>query len=72
MSLTRRKHKRPAANAAFSTVFLGVKVMDNRLADTRAAKPSADAHKLLLWAGLSIQAWGVVAALSLIVLNWVR
>jgi hypothetical protein len=46
--------------------------MDNQAAETRVAKPSADAHKLLLWAGLSIQAWGVVAAVSLIILNWVR
>jgi hypothetical protein len=72
MSLTRRKHKRPAVNAALSTVILGVKVMDNQGAETRAARPSADAGKLLLLAGLSVQVWGVIVAVGLIAANWAR
>ncbi len=35
----------------------------------RSAKGRQDALKLLLVAGLSVQAWGLVAGLGLIILN---
>ncbi len=46
--------------------------MDNQFvqtAKTRPAKGRQDALKLLLVAGLSVQAWGVVMGLGLIILN---
>jgi hypothetical protein len=46
--------------------------MDNQAVKTRSVKPSAGATKLLLVAGLSVQAWGVLVGVSLIILNWVR
>ncbi|HWU50197.1 MAG: hypothetical protein ACTHLA_14465 [Asticcacaulis sp.] len=36
---------------------------------TRAPKRRSDALKLLLLAGLSVQAWGMLMGVSLIVLN---
>ncbi|HEX7799511.1 MAG TPA: hypothetical protein VF402_04120 [Asticcacaulis sp.] len=36
---------------------------------TRAPKRGADALKLLLLTGLSVQAWGMLMGVSLIVLN---
>jgi hypothetical protein len=41
-------------------------------ADTKPVKGRSDALKLLLIAGLSVQAWGVLMGLSLIVLNIAR
>ncbi len=46
--------------------------MDNQAIHTaklRAPKGRQDALKLLLIAGLSVQAWGVIMGLGLIVLN---
>lgn len=46
--------------------------MDNQFAQTgklRGRKDRQDALKLLLVAGLSVQAWGVVMGLGLIILN---
>lgn len=47
---------------------LGVKVMEQQAVKVRAAK-RADAMKPLLLAVLSVQAWGVVMGLGLIILN---
>ena len=47
-------------------------VMDYQAAHavkTKASKRRPDALKLLLIAGLSVQAWGVVMGLGLIILN---
>lgn len=46
--------------------------MATQTMDTKAAKGSPAALKLLLIAGLSVQAWGVLMGLSLIVLNIAR
>jgi hypothetical protein len=43
--------------------------MDNSAIKTKASKGRPDALKLLLIAGLSVQAWGVLMGLSLIILN---
>ena len=46
--------------------------MTTQTMDTKTSKASPTALKLLLIAGLSVQAWGVLMGLSLIVLNVVR
>lgn len=46
--------------------------MDNQAVKSRVQKSRPDAMKLLLIAGLSVQAWGVLMGLSLLVLNMVR
>ena len=47
---------------------LGVKVMEQQAVKIRSVK-RADAMKPLLLAVLSVQAWGVVMGLGLIILN---
>jgi hypothetical protein len=47
--------------------------MDNQAIHTgkvRASRGRQDAFKLLLVAGLSVQAWGVVMGLGLLILNF--
>ncbi|MDI7774920.1 hypothetical protein [Asticcacaulis sp. EMRT-3] len=39
---------------------------------TRAPKRRSEALKLLLMAGLSVQAWGILMGLSLMVLNFTQ
>jgi hypothetical protein len=46
--------------------------MDNQSLNTEVSKPRADAMKVLLIAGLSVQACGVLMAVSLLVLNFAR
>lgn len=49
--------------------------MDNQAVHTgklRAARGRQDALKLLLVAGLSVQAWGVIMGFGLIILNLVH
>ncbi len=43
--------------------------MDNTVVKTRASKGRPEGMKLLLIAGLSVQAWGFLMGLSLIILN---
>lgn len=42
--------------------------MDNQAVKVRSAR-RPEALKVLLWAGLSVQVWGVVMGLGLIILN---
>lgn len=56
------------AARAWNFVKLGVKVMEQQAVKIRTAK-RADAMKPLLLAVLSVQAWGVVMGLGLIILN---
>lgn len=56
------------ASRAWNFVKLGVKVMEQQAVKIRTAK-RADAMKPLLLAVLSVQAWGVVMGLGLIILN---
>ncbi len=51
-----------------ATDELGVMVMDNQAVKVRSAR-RPEALKILLWAGLSVQVWGVVMGLGLIILN---
>ncbi len=53
---------------AWNFVKLGVKVMEHQAIKVRSAK-RADAMKPLLLAVLSVQAWGVVMGVGLIILN---
>jgi hypothetical protein len=45
-------------------------VMDNTAVKTKTSKGRPDAMKLLLIAGLSVQAWGVLMGLGLLILNF--
>ena len=72
MSLTRRKDQEGTRIADVLSVnfakIRGFKVMEHQAVKIRTAR-RADAMKPLLLAVLSVQAWGVVMGVGLIILN---